>query len=282
MEFNFTEFKKNMDSDFDIATKCVNRIHDLRWEQSFGCLKEPFLSFNEEQEKHELDLLKFQIKSIELKIIFALDYLKLHYLSQEFKKDLKDAELSVLIDYYSYADIFYSPRISLLTQYFEAIVSVLNVTETEKIEKELITLERILKGTPKILLDNKIEPKNESIVQKCLYNYLIHIFPDTVREIPIPKIAKTYKPDFGIRALKVAIEYKFVDSENEAKKFCGEIFEDVLAYEGSNDWNLFYAVIYMTNSYMTQDQLEMEFQISKIPNNWKPLIVYGNGGRLKK
>ncbi|GAA3734262.1 hypothetical protein GCM10022422_16440 [Flavobacterium ginsengisoli] len=54
-----------------------------------------------------------------------------------------------------------------------------------------------------------------------------------------------------------------------------------LAYEGSADWRLFYAVIYMTNSYMTQDQLEMEFQISKIPNNWKPLIVYGKGSRLK-
>lgn len=158
----------------------------------------------------------------------------------------------------------------------------MNVTQEEKVEKELVILERILKGTPKILLDNDIEPKNEGIVQKCLYNYLIHIFPDTVREIPIPKIAKTYKPDFGIRTLRVAIEYKFVDSESEAKKFCGEIFEDVLAYEGSNDWNLFYAVIYMTNSYMTQDQLEMEFQISKIPSNWKPLIVYGNGGRVKK
>ncbi|GAA3734255.1 hypothetical protein GCM10022422_16430 [Flavobacterium ginsengisoli] len=229
MEFNFTEFKKNIDADFDIATKCVNRIHDLRWEKSFGGLKEPFLFFNEEEEKHDLDLLKFQIKSIELKIIFAIDFLKLDYLRQEFKNDLKDAELSKLIDYYSYADIFYSPRISLLTQYFESIVSVLNVTETEKIEKELIILERILKGTPKILLDNNVEPKNESIVQKCLYNYLIHIFPDTVREIPIPKIAKTYKPDFGIRTLKVAIEYKFVDSESEAKKFCGEIFEDVFS-----------------------------------------------------
>ncbi len=254
----------------------------MRWESSYGGLKEPFLSFNNNEDAHLLEQLEFRIKSIELKIIFAFDFLKLDYLKHEFKSDLGKEKISDLIDYYSYADIFYSPKISLLTQYFEAIISILNVTEEEKAEKQLIVLERILKGTPKILLDNKIEPQNETQVQKHLYNYLIHIFPDTVREIPIPKIAKTYKPDFGIRSLKVAIEYKFVDSENEAKKFCGEIFEDILAYEGSNDWNLFYAVIYMTNAYMTQDQLEMEFQISKIPSSWKPLIVYGNGGRIKK
>src|SRR5690606_25373570 len=92
-------------------------------------------------------------------------------------------------------------------------------------------LEQILKGTPKILSDRCIEPENEKEVRKEVYGIMIHIFPDTVREIPIAKVAKTYKPDIGIKSLKCAIEYKFVDTAKEAKSALGGIFEDIMGYE---------------------------------------------------
>lgn len=133
-----------------------------------------------------------------------------------------------------------------------------------------------------MLSDRKIEPSNEAEVRAEVYKTMIHVFPDTVKEIPITKVSKTYKPDIGVKRLKSAIEYKFVDSEEEAKTAIGGIFEDIQGYEGSDDWTTFYAVIYMTDNFLTQDQVKAEFKLSKVPHHWKPLVVYGKGKRKSK
>jgi hypothetical protein len=56
----------------------------------------------------------------------------------------------------------------------------------------------------------------------------------------------------------------------------------VHAYSNSEDWKTFYAVIYMNDFYYTQDQIEADFRASKVPDNWKPIVVYGKGERVKK
>lgn len=108
---------------------------------------------------------------------------------------------------------------------------------------------------------------------------MIHVFPDTVREVPIPKVTKTDKAAIGIRSIKSAIEFKFVDSEQEAKTAIGGIYEDVCGYEGSEEWKNFYAVSYMTDHFFTLQHIEAEFQDSNITAKWKPILIYGKGSR---
>lgn len=108
---------------------------------------------------------------------------------------------------------------------------------------------------------------------------MIHVFPDSVREVPIPKVTKIYKADIGIRSIKSALEFKFVDSAQEAKTAIGGIYADVCGYERPEQWKYFYAVIYMTVHFFTQQQIEAEFQDSNITAKWKPILIYGKGSR---
>jgi hypothetical protein len=115
----------------------------------------------------------------------------------------------------------------------------------------------------------------------CTYRTLIHVFPDTGREVPIAKVSKCYKPDIGVPSLKAAIEFKFADTDAELKKSIGGIYEDVAGYGGSEDWRHFYAVFYMTDAFITQHQVEAEFKVSKVDRQWKPIVVQGRGSRKR-
>ena len=108
---------------------------------------------------------------------------------------------------------------------------------------------------------------------------MIHIFPDTVREIPIGQVTKTYKPDLGVRSLKAAAEYKYVVTDVEAKTIIGGFYEDMRGYAGSDDWKHFYAVVYMTKPFFTLQQIKAEFDHVAADRNWTPVLVHGDGKR---
>lgn len=82
-----------------------------------------------------------------------------------------------------------------------------------------------------------------------------------------------------MRSLKAAVEFKFCDSEKELKRAIGGVYEDVAGYAGSDDWRHFYAVFYMTDAFMTQSQVEAEFNLSRVDRRWRPLLVQGRGAR---
>ena len=149
-------------------------------------------------------------------------------------------------------------------------------------DQRLRLLDQILEGTPKLLADRGLLPNNEADVRREIYNVLLHVFPDTVREIPILQPSKAYRPDIGVRSLKAAVEYKFVDSAESAKTCLGAIYEDIHGYSGSADWSTFYAVIYMTDQFLTRHQVEAEWRMTGVPHTWRPILVTGRGHRLPK
>jgi hypothetical protein len=231
------------------------------------------------------DELEAYIKGIVFKIKFALEYLSLNILLKEFNESLTKFEpFNQQFEYNGFFDSFTSPILNYIRRIVDAITGQIapEINEKLALEEGKILLERILMGTPKIIYDRKLEPKNEAEIRRAIYEHLIHVFPDTVREIPISKVAKVYKPDIGIKKLKIAIEYKFADSLQELKTSIGGIYEDIQGYEGSDDWTAFYAVIYQTDYFLTQFQIEAEFKLSKVNHTWKPILVYGNGKREPK
>jgi hypothetical protein len=281
--FNFSEFHSNLQKDFAEASRLVSDIENEMWETMLAHAEGDFE--NDDEEEFNKRRLSNTLESIKLKLDFAHEYLGLTRLSETFNKALaeytgKYAEL----EFIPYVDVFHSPVQAILTKHLNALTSHISIESESEYENtnSLILLEQILRGTPKILFDRKIEPHNEAEVRNEVYKILIHVFPDTVREIPIAKVSKTYKPDVGVKRLKSAVEYKFVDTETEAKTAIGGVFEDIQGYHGSEDWTTFYAVIYMTDNFMTQAQVEAEFKLSKVPHHWKPIVVFGKGHRIKK
>lgn len=281
--FDFIEFHDNLQKDFTDANRLISDIEHEYWGrmQYSGNEEDDYdeeLEFNKERLVETLEVIK-------LKIDFAHEYLALTKMSEKLEKELKKYEGKFgELDYIPFVDVFYSPVKWVLTRHLNALTSHVKLENESEFENtnSFILLEQILRGTPKMLTDRNIEPSNEAQVRNEVYNTLIHVFPDTIRELPIAKISKVYKPDIGIKRLKSAVEYKFVDSEAEAKTAIGGIFEDINGYEGSEDWTTFYAVIYMTDNFLTQDQIEAEFKLSKVPHHWKPIVVFGKGQRIKK
>lgn len=60
------------------------------------------------------------------------------------------------------------------------------------------------------------------------------------------------------------------------------IFSDMQGYAGSQDWRTFYAVIYMTKHFYTQEQIEAHATMAESRVNWRIISVYGAGERDKK
>jgi hypothetical protein len=236
-----------------------------------------FKSLDQEAERdYQEQKLTHHLGNIDLKIQFALEKMGLlkfleRYLSgfKKYTSNLDNIEMNSLGDYP------FSPAL----EYQRDFISILNNFSSSNHTNPLISLERVLYGTPKIIKDHGLKPSNEAEVKRVLYSHLIHIFPDTVREIPISKVTKAYRPDFGVKSLMATIEYKFVDNEGEAGKTLGQIYEDIHGYAGSKDWKTFYAVIYMTDAFYTLDQVKAEFDMAKVNNSWVPILVTGKGER---
>lgn len=156
-------------------------------------------------------------------------------------------------------------------------------SEPTKVDEARIELlERILKNTPKILHDQGLKPAKEPPVYKAVGSVLSLVFPDFTFKVNLAKPLKTYKPDFGLTELGIAVEYKFASNEQEVKTALDGIFSDMQGYAGSREWTTFYAVIYMTGPFYTAEQIESHTKLAEGRQNWKILPVYGIGTKKPK
>ena len=173
-------------------------------------------------EEHDMEQLSFESKIERLHISFCtlIEALNMPTLLEQYKSDFFKLEgKHTKHDMLPYTGEFHSETLGLFWQYHKTLSSLIGHNVQEKLIDERIShFESILINTPKIVKDRGVEPSNEAEVRKCVYDLLIHIFPDTVREIPIVQETKTYKPDLGVKSLKVAAEYKFADSVMKLKK----------------------------------------------------------------
>ena len=231
-----------------------------------------------EPERYE-ELLSFRIRSLYVRVAFALEALELRSLLDELEKGFKPFRKNPTILASDWLGEPYPRALVYLDDFVSALRA--SVGKTGEATAGLVQLERILLGTPKLIRDRGITPRNESMVRNAMYELLLHPYPDTVRDVRLPKVSKTYKPDIGIPSLKAAIEYKFVDNDRDAKTAIGGVYEDVKGYAGSADWKHFFAVFYLTAAFVTPAQVDAEFKLSGVDHSWKPLLVTGGGRRRR-
>ncbi|BAM92880.1 hypothetical protein S58_69140 [Bradyrhizobium oligotrophicum S58] len=176
-------------------------------------------------------------------------------------------------------DIFFtSPHLTSARGAFSSIATMTQGTEITG----LSVLETILENTPQIIELTRADPKKESDVQREVLKVLKIAFPDTEREPSISQVFKHYHPDFGIRSLMAAVEYKFCDTKAEVVTALDGLYTDMKGYIGHYDWRTFFAVIYTTDTLVNPKEIAAEFRGMKADTNWIPIVVVGKGGRQAK
>jgi len=231
------------------------------------------------------DRLAYSLDTIVLHSKFGLELLGLQSGRAEFLKTYESefGKKPTALAMTPFSDEPICPALQFLTQRlscFEALSSAPGKKEEEESKRGL--LKRILQNTAKIISDRQLDPSDENQIRDEVFNVLIHPFPDAVRDIGIAKTFQLFRPDIGIKCLGTGIEYKFADNPDEVKRAVRGIYEDISGYNGSNDWTNFFSVIYLTDAFITEAQLQAEFRLSEVQDKWVPLLVVGRGGRKPK
>lgn len=274
-KFSHRTLLKDIEQQLSEGWNCVQKIeaasHSLTSENDYT------------SDEHDFEELSFEsiLKRIYISLSLLIESLGYTSLLDDFKHDYAqfDGKLTRLT-MLPHVGEFHSDVLGYFWQYYRTLSSLLGM-DVQDLEdrKDRARLESILQNTAKIVFDRDVIPANEAEVRRCVYQLLIHVFPDTVREIPICQVTKTYKPDIGVRSLRAAAEYKYAATEEEAKKAIGGFYEDMRGYHGSDDWTHFYAVIYMTKPFFTLQQIQAEFSCVGVNPNWQPILVSGDGAR---
>jgi hypothetical protein len=137
----------------------------------------------------------------------------------------------------------------------------------------------MLRDTPGLVHRRGESPAREHDLQKIMHDYLSACFPDFRLNPPIGGTLKTFKPDCGIASVGAAIEFKFVDTEEQMAVAFSGVAEDTAGYKGSKDWTRFYVVIYQAKPFMLESHLRSDLKRIGAAT-WKPIVV--NGPAQKK
>jgi hypothetical protein len=246
---------------------------------------------DEEEESYELAYAS-KISEIQNKLSIVLELLRLHKTSLELNRDLNEIKSNEGGTY----KVTFEPQwesfeckgrdkilstISALENLFydsnEKSPAALDI-EHSSAEKQK-RLRELLSGTAHwVSVESKKigrAPSKENDIQVAMRTLLqSHFFDEYLEGFTIPKYVKNFKPDGGVTSIRTAIEYKFIDSKEELARATGAIFEDVIGYGGSRDWEFFYSVFYMTESFA--DPVALTKSLAKNSGSkWHPIVVIG-------
>ncbi|MCC6363114.1 MAG: hypothetical protein IT165_06285 [Bryobacterales bacterium] len=163
--------------------------------------------------------------------------------------------------------------------FVERLIKALRMTVSRQITSEqawtLARLESMLRDTPVLVHRlGRPSPTREIDLQRVMHDYLSACFADYDPKPSISGTLKAFKPDCGVRSVRAAIEFKFIDTPEKAAVAFGGLAEDSAAYKGSKDWTRFYAVVYQTGPFMHESHLRSDMQrIGAVA--WEPFVVNG-------
>ena len=219
------------------------------------------------------EVLKYYVEKAFRDVGILAERLGLPILRAEIVEKMKSFSDLVQIEPVPRDVMMFSPPLQAANNFFRSM-SVM--TEGREITG-LGVFEQILENTGKIIASRNLAPEKETAVSDAVLEVMKFAFPEATKTIDMPKSLKTYKPDIGVRPLMAAAEYKYANTKEKAKNVLDGIYADMHGYSGSSEWRTFYAVIYQTETFYTQKDVEREFQLVRANLNWRPIVVFGKG-----
>jgi hypothetical protein len=231
----------------------------------------------------ESEQLKFShdsmINSLHNQIICYLDMKNLHrYLDIFIKKfgEVPDIDQAYMgIDFEPFSGGIYNEYLHALWSYLTPFDFFKNDLNIKSVGVQY--LENILKNTASILHSVKKKPKSEAEVYNTVRIVLESIFPSSKNAgSNFLKTAKEFKPDILIPELGAAIEYKFAKDEHKLKATIEQIAADTKGYTGDLEFNIFYAVFYVTEDFWGMPKFNQVWEDNEFPKNWRAFYIVGN------
>ena len=246
-------------------------------------------NINQKYIVHESDLqfvLADILKSIGRQLPVLLEMLGLNESRKSFNdlwSKFDDKELKEYKEWHDCeGDYVISEPLDLCRQFFDIVEAPYQDETSSVIEASFELLDHIFESGEEIINAVHPMPEKELHIQQPTNSHLNNTFPSFVKKVVIPKPIVCFIPDGGIADLQVAVEYKFVSSEDELKVAIHGLTEDISAYSGSRDWTMFYTLIYQTKHHGTQKQIKNALKKSGNADRWKAFLITGSGGRKKR
>jgi hypothetical protein len=184
-----------------------------------------------------------------------------------------EGEVDEIQYHYDDFDWYWSRHISYLSEKLNILAPIVSVPPVMEGQRQIVR--NVLRQTPVLLKTLSINPSKELHVQQQLEWILRLSFPDIVKNPPIPKPTKTYKPDLGIDSIETAIEVKFLEDKAHAGTIMGQLYEDMRGYSNAASFTQFFGLIYMTGAHLSQDVVDAEAKAVGVPKNWEIFTVTG-------
>lgn len=195
----------------------------------------------------------------------------------EFRPIINDRNKLLDSEYNDDADVAVSLT---LKKFWEHLIpfefSQYNYTDRLLQQAGVTYLERILKNTQVIL--NKIcsTPKSEPKVYNDVKFVIKAVFP-SAGDAPSGffKSFKNYKPDILIPEIQTAVEYKYANNDKKLISQIEQVLVDTRGYTDNPNYELFYAVFYVTADFWGIPRFEKTWKEMKFPKNWKGIYIVG-------
>lgn len=221
---------------------------------------------------------KYLVTSIYMSTICYLDAKKLHeYLKIFYRQfggnpeNIKDRDNFEFDHYHSGQP--YNVFLSKIHQFLSVFDFLNSDHDRYKRLSGIQYLEAVLNNTASIVSNTKITPKSETEVYNAVKHVLAAIFPSSINpKSNFIKTFKAYNPDILIPELNVAIEYKYANTENKLKTTIEQIAADVNGYTGDKDYDIFYAVFYVTEDFWGEDKFKKHGKNKNFRKTGKPTI----------
>jgi hypothetical protein len=137
-------------------------------------------------------------------------------------------------------------------------------------------LERILRNTQVIINETNAKPTSEPQVYNAVKFVVKTVFPSALEPTSgFFKSFKNYNPDILVPEIHTAVEYKYADTETKLKAQIDQVVADTKGYTGDTNYEIFYAVFYVTDDFWGIDKFETVWKEMEFPKNWKGIYIIG-------
>ncbi len=137
-------------------------------------------------------------------------------------------------------------------------------------------LERVLRNTQVIINETNAKPTTEPQVYKAVKFVVQSVFPSALEPTSgFFKSFKNYNPDILVPEIHTAVEYKYADTETKLNNQIGQVVADTKGYTGDTNYEIFYAVFYVTDDFWGINKFETVWKKMEFPKNWKGIYIVG-------